>query len=116
TRCAAIVAQDQLTVPAHVGALRARAGEGHIVHIEIVQAVDNLGPRVAAVEAPEDAVDLDAGPDDSRIVRVDEDAGHEGLSDGALGRDGDVQSLPGCSAVARAIDRCRAGASEERPS
>ena len=83
--------------------------------IEIVQAVDNLGPRVAAVEAPEDAVDLDAGPDDSRIVRVDEDAGHEGLSDGALGRDGDVQSLPGCSAVARAIDRGRAGACEERP-
>jgi len=35
------------------------------VHVEVMQAVDDLGPAIAAVLAPEDAVDLDAGPDSS---------------------------------------------------
>src|SRR5207253_10319732 len=65
----------------HVGPRRARAREGQVVDVEVVQAVDDLRPRVAAVAAPEDAVDLDAGPDDSRIVRIDEDRSEEHTSE-----------------------------------
>src|SRR5206468_732808 len=113
-RLAAIVAPEQLAVRADPGARRARAREGYVVDVGVVEAAHDFRPGVAAVGTAEDAVDLDAGPHDARVVGVDEHAGHERLSDRALGRGGDVELLPRPPAVARTIDRGRSRPREQR--
>jgi hypothetical protein len=78
-----------------------------------VEPAHDLRPRVAAVQAPEDAVDLDAGPHDARVVLVDEHSRDERLPDGAFGGCRHVEPLPRSSAVARAIDTGRPGSRED---
>src|SRR5207244_7709585 len=68
---------------------------------------------VAAVEAPEHAVDLDPDEDDAMVVRIDHHARDERRADRTLLRDIDRQAFPLHSAVPRAIDAGRSGSREE---
>src|SRR6267378_6749133 len=93
-RLTSIVAPEQLAVRAGVDAGRVGGREDHVVDVEVVEAIDDLRPRVAAVQTAEDAVDLDSSPYRS-IGRIDEHASDERLADGAFGRGPDVEWLPG---------------------
>ncbi|PYM76990.1 MAG: hypothetical protein DME03_07120 [Candidatus Rokuibacteriota bacterium] len=70
------------------------------MNVGIVKPAHHLRPGVATVETAEDAVDLDTGPHDAPVVRIDEHARDERLSDGAFGGGRDVEPLPGPPAVA----------------
>jgi hypothetical protein len=84
------------------------------VDVEIAQPMNDARPAVAAVGAPEDPVDLHAGPDRAPVVGVDEHAGDERRPDRALSCDRHIESLPLQSAVARTIDPGRPRPREER--
>jgi hypothetical protein len=83
------------------------------VNVRVIQTGLEVRPRFPAVEAAEDAVDFHPGPDDTMVVGIDDEAGHEGNTDRALPGDVYGQFLPVPSAVPRTVDRGRARAGEE---
>src|SRR5262249_12273148 len=110
---AEIVTDKYFARGAGIEALGLCRRDGHRVNVGVIQARLQVGPGVTAVLATEHAVDFYPSPDDSMIVRVDDDAGHERYPDGALRGDVDCQLLPVSSGVARAIDPGRTGAGED---
>ncbi len=112
-RVAQVHAGEHLAVRARVDALGLGPGDGHGVDVRIVQARLQTRPRVAAVAAPEHAVDLDAGPHRAVIVGIHDQARHERRPDRALGGDLHGQALPRDAAVPRAVDRGGPRAREE---
>src|SRR3954452_5566311 len=63
-----------------------------------------MRPIVPAVQAAEHAIDLDSGPDDTMILRINQDAGDEGSANRTFAGDVYRKFLPVPPTVARAID------------
>jgi hypothetical protein len=61
-----------------------RRRDRHGVNVRVIQTRLEVRPTVSTVEAAEDAIDFYPGPDDTMIVGVHDDAGHEGYANGAL--------------------------------
>ena len=110
---AEIVADKHFARRAGIEALGLRRRDRHGVNVRVIQTRLEVRPGVPAVHAAEDAVDFHPGPDDTMIVGVDDEAGHEGYADRAFRGDVDGQFLPLPSPVPRAIDPGRARAGEE---
>src|SRR5437762_9492546 len=83
------------------------------MNIRVIQTRLKVRPSVPTVEAAEDAIDFYPCPDNTMIVGIHDDAGHEGYANGALPGDVYSQFLPLQSAISRTIDRSRARAGKE---
>src|SRR5262249_53682690 len=103
-RLAAVVAPEELAVGAGEDAWTRRPRDRHVVHVGIVETVHDAPPAVAAVIAPENAVDLDTGPQRPRTIRVDDEARDERLTDRALRGRAEREFLPALAAIARPIE------------
>lgn len=83
--------------------------------VRVVQSRFQVRPGVSAIHAAEHAVDFYRSPDDTMIVGIDHDAGHEGDADRALLSDVHRQFLPLPAAVSRPPDACGPGAGKQHP-
>src|SRR5438067_723904 len=90
-----------------------RRRDRHGVNVRVIQTRLEASPGIPAVHAAEDAVDFHPCPNDTVIVGIDDEAGHEGYADRTLRCDVDGQFLPLPSAVPRTVDPGWAGAGKE---
>src|SRR5262245_37894449 len=112
---ARVGAREDLAGRARQHRLGLADADGDVVNVGVFQPARDAAPGLAAIETAADAVDLDARPDDTMVRRVDGER-RDPRDSYVLALFGHVdrELLPALSGVARAEERRRPRAGEDR--